>query len=149
MIQTYVTTKKAMKQAWDESGIRRAITVIAAPAMLVTQVKSAAKDGYDAIQVGVGTKPAKRVAKPQSAIYTAAKLAHMPRFTRELDNAGEEYIVGSAISQPFVVGDIVNVSGTTKGKGFAGVVKRWGFSGGPKTHGQSDRLRAPGSIGQG
>jgi large subunit ribosomal protein L3 len=149
MLNTYITTKKAMTQAWDKAGVRHAVTILSAPPILVTAVKTAGQHGYEAIQVGLGSQTAKRLRQPQVKAYQQQKLPHLPKATREIKTPSGDYAVGSALTQPFAIGDIVKVKGTTIGRGFAGVVKRWGFAGGPKTHGQSDRHRAPGSIGQG
>jgi large subunit ribosomal protein L3 len=120
---------------------------------VVTQVKSNEKDGYAAVQIGFGTIATKHVTKPlkghlklESAAVTA------PRYSREIKTTTDDALeLGSTVkaSDIIKVGDKVNVTGTTKGRGFAGAMKRWGFKGGPKTHGQSDRARAVGSIGQG
>jgi large subunit ribosomal protein L3 len=115
---------------------RRGVTKIALMPMTVSQLKSVEKDGYAAIQVGFG-KPKKHTKR------TVNK-------NREL--SFEEGMEKGTIISPkdvVTVGSICDIQGTSKGKGFAGVVKRWNFAGGPRTHGQSDRLRAPGSIGQG
>jgi large subunit ribosomal protein L3 len=115
---------------------RRGVTKIALYPMTVTQLKNQDKDGYSAIQVGFGA-PKK---------HTRRKVNK----NREIGFV-EGLEVGSVINPVDVVsvGSICDIQGTSKGKGFAGVVKRWNFAGGPRTHGQSDRLRAPGSIGQG
>lgn len=115
---------------------RRGATKIALYPMTVTQLKNADKDGYSAIQVGFGA-PKK---------HTQRKVSK----NREIEFV-EGLEVGSVINPADVIsiGSICDIQGTSKGKGFAGVVKRWNFAGGPRTHGQSDRLRAPGSIGQG
>jgi len=115
---------------------RRGATKIALFPMTVTMLKSQDKDGYISAQVGFD-KPKKR---------SSAKFGKH----REIAHT-EDLELGSIITPKDVVsvGSIVSIQGTSKGKGFAGVVKRWNFSGGPRTHGQSDRLRAPGSIGQG
>lgn len=150
MVINYATTKKAMKQAWDKAGKRLAITVVKAEPVVVVQVKSQEKDGYQAVKVGIGTQKSTRLAKSQVAYYEKLKLKSMPRSTKELKPAADAaFEVGSTIKHSFMVGDIVNAQGITKGRGFAGAIKRWGFHGGPKTHGQSDRHRAVGSIGQG
>lgn len=115
---------------------RRGVTKIALYPMTVSQIKSAEKDGYSAIQVGFGA-PKKHTKRKVNKNREIA-------FTEDLS-------VGSVINPKDVisVGTVCDIQGTSKGKGFAGVVKRWNFAGGPRTHGQSDRLRAPGSIGQG
>ncbi|MBN2355198.1 50S ribosomal protein L3 [candidate division KSB1 bacterium] len=142
--------KIGMTRVFDEAGNVVAATVIEAGPCYVTQVKTVEKDGYKAIQVGFGEKKEKRVNKPL--------LGHMKksgkgpfavvRELRDFDN-GEPVKVGDAIKADiFSVGDVVKVTGVSRGLGFQGVVRRHHFRGGPKTHGQSDRLRAPGSLGQ-
>ena len=128
------------------------VTYVKAGPCVVTQIKKQDKDGYWAVQLGFGEKKIKNVTKPlQGHLRGAIKDNKAPRFLREVKLDKEpEFKVGEAIlaSDIFQIGDVVAVTGTSKGKGFAGVVKRWHFAGGPKTHGQSDRQRAPGSIGQ-
>jgi large subunit ribosomal protein L3 len=119
---------------------------------VVTQVQTPEKDGYWAVQLGFGERKIKNVTKAlQGHLKGAIKDKKAPRFLREVRmpedpglKVGDEVI----LTDVFKVGDYVAVVGTSKGKGFQGVVKRWGFAGGPRTHGQSDRERAPGSIGQ-
>lgn len=115
---------------------RAGVTKISLYPMTVTQLKSKDLDGYEAIQVGFGA-PKKHSRRQVGK-------------NREL-SFNEDLKLGAIISPKDVVsvGSICQIQGTSKGKGFAGVVKRWNFAGGPRTHGQSDRLRAPGSIGQG
>jgi large subunit ribosomal protein L3 len=153
--------KVGMTQIFTEDGTAVPVTVIQAGPCHVTQVKTVESDGYDAVQVGfLETKPT-RVNKPQrghlgmlkpDAKHPVRKTGpEIPpvRFFREFrTKTSGEYKVGQQITvEQFEAGDKVDVTGTTKGRGFAGVVKRYGFGGGPKTHGQSDRWRAPGSIG--
>jgi len=141
-----------MSQTFIE-GTRVPVTYIKAGPCVVTQVKRQDKDGYWAVQLGFGERKIKNTTKPlQGHLKGAIKDNKAPRFLREVKLDKEpEFKMGDVISAAdiFKVGDALAVTGTSKGKGFAGVVKRWGFAGGPKTHGQSDRLRAPGSIGQG
>lgn len=155
MIKTILGSKKEMNQAFVE-GRRVCVTKILAGPCVVTQVKNPDKDGYWAIQIGFGSKKLKNIKKPLQGHLkkiiegkNAPDFLHEIRFSKEPERVkGEVFKVGDKIllSDIFKKGDIVNVSGRSKGKGFAGVVKRWKFSGGPKTHGQSDRQRAPGSI---
>lgn len=150
MVTNYITTKKTMKQAWRLDGKRLAITVVKADPAVVVQVKSSEKDGYSAVKVGVGSQRTSRLPKSLTSYYEKINLKVFPRKTKELTpNEGSSFEIGTMITQPFVVGDVVNAQGITKGRGFTGAMKRWGFHGGPKTHGQSDRARAVGSIGQG
>ncbi len=138
--------KLGMTQIFDTDGTVHAVTVVEVQAGVVTQVKTAAKDGYAAIQVGYGER--KRVNKPMRGHFK--KLGDF-RVLREFRVRGEgEYSVGDKVGlELFTEGDMVDVRGVSRGRGFAGGVKRHGFAGGPKTHGQSDRHRAPGSIGSG
>jgi large subunit ribosomal protein L3 len=146
--------KAAMTQAWDNAGKRMPITVIKTPAMVVTAVKTVESDGYNAVQVGLGSQKAKRVNKPlKNHLKAAVSDDNYPRYIREvkLSTNPSDYSLGQTLTVDTIlsVGDRVNVAGITRGHGFEGVMKRWGFHGGPRTHGQSDRARAPGSIGQG
>lgn len=133
-------------------------TILEIQPNLVTQVKSKdGRDGYDGIQLGYGSK--KSVKKPQLGHAKKAGIEPPIRWFREVkiedkgneDKSDESLKPGTEVTldQVFSIGDAVKVTGTSKGKGFAGVVKRHGFHGGPKTHGQSDRHRAPGAIGSG
>ena len=138
-----------------EEGVRIPVTHIAVAPAVVAQVKSMEKDGYVALQLGFG-KALRNITKPLIGHLkqTGKDQKDLPRFLREVSYTatdGESIAAGStiAVDTVFAVGDTVAVTGTSKGKGFAGVVKRHGFHGGPKTHGQSDRHRAPGSIGAG
>jgi large subunit ribosomal protein L3 len=139
-----LATKQRMTRVFGEDGRARAATVLHADPVMVTAVKSKeGKDGYAAIQLGFGAKNPKNVSK--------AVLGHTKgngyKALREFrtDTTAE---VGSTVdASTFAVGDTVQVSGLTKGKGFAGVVKRHGFHGGSRTHGQKHSEREPGSIG--
>jgi large subunit ribosomal protein L3 len=143
MIQGIVGRKIGMTQLFQDGG-EVVVTVIEAGPCFVTQVKAAAKDGYNAVQVGFGE--AKRV---NSAQKGHLKNVGQFKYLREFGMGDiESAQVGQKIDvDMFKSGDLIDVTGTSKGKGFAGVVKRHHFAGGPKTHGQSDRHRAPGSIG--
>lgn len=151
MINTILAEKGRMSQTFVE-GRRIPVTRVMAGPCVVTQVKKMDKDGYWAVQLGFGEKRIKNVSKPlQGHLKNFIKDDKAPRFLAEVRLEKEpELNVGDTIkvSDIFNVGDIIQVTGTSKGKGFAGVVKRWHFAGGPRTHGQSDRERAPGSIGQ-
>lgn len=135
-----------MTQIFDDTGEVVPVTVIEAGPCYVIQVKTNETDGYNAIQLGFERVKERKLNQPQ-----LGHLGDLPplRYLHEVrtDDAGE-YEVGQQIDVDiFSTGQRVDVTGTSKGRGFAGVVKRHGFSGGPKTHGQSDRHRAPGSIG--
>jgi large subunit ribosomal protein L3 len=133
-----------MARVFAASGEAEAVTAIEAGPCVVTQVKTAAKEGYNSAQLGFGQ--AKRLNSPRKGHL--GKLGQF-QYLREFRVADSKEIkVGDKIDVGlFKEGDLVAVTGVSKGKGFAGVVKRHGFAGGPKTHGQSDRHRAPGSIG--
>jgi large subunit ribosomal protein L3 len=138
--------KVGMTQIFSDSGQVVPVTIVEAGPCFVTQVKTDTGDEYSAIQIGFGE--AKRINKPEEG-----HLKDIPalRYLREIrtDDAAE-YERGQKLDVSiFDVGDLVDVVGTSKGKGFAGTVKRHNFRGGPITHGQSDRVRAPGSIGSG
>ena len=138
--------KLGMTQVFDQTGTLHAVTVVEVTPLTVTQVKTPPKDGYAAIQTGYGTR--KKSNKPMRGHLK--KLGDF-RMLREFKVRGEgEYALGDTINiDLFAEGDLVDVQGKSRGRGFAGGVRRWGFHGGPKTHGQSDRHRAPGSIGSG
>jgi len=151
MINTILASKRKMGQAFV-GDTRVPVTLVVAGPCVVTQIKNYEKDGYWAVQLGFGEKRIKNVTKPLKGhlkgAITDKKVA--PRFLREVPLKDKSDLkVGDQVkvSDVFKKGDLVSVTGTSKGKGFAGVIKRWGFSMGPRTHGQSDRLRAPGSIG--
>jgi large subunit ribosomal protein L3 len=141
--------KIGMSQMFDEeSGDAIPVTVIETPPCTVVQVKTSDIDGYEAVQVGFGTRKAKHITKPLKGHFKGnGDFRHLREMKVEDVSAWEVgQKVGCEIFEP---GEFVDVSGPTKGRGFAGVIKRHGFHGGPKTHGQSDRWRAPGSIGAG
>jgi len=144
MIPAIIGRKIGMTRVFRESGEVVAITAIKAGPTFVTQVRSQAKEGYNAIQLGF--EEAKRLTLPEKGhLRDIGKFRYLHEFRTEDTSSvkrGEKVDVGFLKS-----GDLVNVGGLSKGKGFAGVVKRHHFAGGPKTHGQSDRHRAPGSIG--
>ena len=149
MINGMLGRKVGMMQVFTEKGETVPVTVIAAGPCVVTQIRTSENDGYEAVQIGFEEIPARKLTKPQQGHLKAA--GTLLRYLREFkaDNV-TEHKPGDVVSvEQFQAGQKVDVSGNTKGRGFTGVVKRWGFRGGPKTHGQSDRHRAPGSIGAG
>jgi large subunit ribosomal protein L3 len=144
MVQGIIGKKLGMTQVYGEGGKVTAVTAIEAGPCVVAQVKTAEKDGYNAIQLAFGT--AKKLnAAEKGHLKNLGQFKHL----REVrTDEKETYQVGQKIDVSlFKPGDRVNITGTSRGRGFAGVVKRYHFKGGPKTHGQSDRLRAPGSVG--
>ena len=149
MIEGLLGRKIGMTQVFSAAGEAIPVTVIEVGPCVVTQIRNKERDGYEAVQIGFGEVKAKSLTKPeQGHLAGAGRLArHLREF--EADNI-EDHPVGQVLSADvFEPGQIIDVTGTSKGRGFQGVVRRHGFSGGPKTHGQSDRHRAPGSIGAG
>ena len=136
MTKGILATKVGMTQIFNEDGVLVPVTVLQAGPCAVTQVKTADNDGYSAVQVGYVDKREKLVTKPQKGHFEKAGVAPK-RFVKEFkfDNA-EEYTVGQEIKADiFAVGDKIDVTATSKGKGFAGGIKRHGLHTGPKTHG--------------
>ena len=135
-----------MTQVFDERGVVSAATLITAGPLTITQVKSIEKDGYAAVQVGFGVRKEKNINNAQKG--HTKDLGNI-RYMREFVGS-EEVKRGDTVDiSVFIPGDVVEVSAISKGKGFQGVVKRHGFSGGPRSHGQKNKERAPGSIGGG
>ncbi len=138
-----------MTSVFTQNGNTVSCTLIEAGPCYVTKVKTKETDGYDSIQLGFLERSEKGVSKPRLGAFKKHKLpvvSHLREF-RNFDEA-DKLKIGEVIKTDlFAEGDIVKVTGWSKGKGFQGVVKRHGFGGGSKTHGQSDRQRAPGSIG--
>ena len=144
MIDGIIGKKLGMTQVFGEDRIASAVTAVEAGPCFVTQVKRADKEGYSAVQLGYGE--VKKINSPQKGhLGNMGMLKHLREFRVEDTESielGQKVDVGI-----FKPGDLVDITGISKGKGFAGGVKRHHFAGGPKTHGQSDRHRAPGSIG--
>lgn len=142
--------KENMTRVFGEDGRARAGTILAADPVTVTQVKTVdGKDKYSAVQVGVGVRKTKNISKAVLG-HTKGKGYTDIREIRTPDSSFQTPEVGSLIdASTFQIGDVVQVSGITKGKGFSGVVKRHGFHGGPRSHGQKHTERSPGSIGGG
>lgn len=140
--------KLGMTTIFVENGDAIPVTVVEAGPCPVIMRKTVDKDGYDAYQVGFGVLKKSRLNKPTEGHFAKAKVEPL-KYLREIRFDDRELEVGSAVTvADFNVGERVDVKGVSRGLGFAGVIKRHGFSGGNKTHGQSDRWRAPGSIGQ-
>jgi large subunit ribosomal protein L3 len=142
--------KIGMTSLFDENGKNLPCTVIEAGPCVVTQVKSIETDGYEAVQIAYGDRSDKNVANQQLGHFKKAGTT-AKRKSIEVDGFEQDTKLGDEISVSiFTEGEFVDVSGNSKGKGFQGVVKRHGFGGvGQSTHGQHNRLRAPGSIGAG
>lgn len=149
MLKGLIGKKIGMTQIFDENGSAYAVTIIEAGPCYVTQVRQPERDGYSAVQLGFSEINSKRL--------TGGELGHLKtnelpplRFLREFRTKTPEVNVGDAVKvDVFAAGEHVDVIGTSKGKGFAGAVKRYHFKGGQATHGQSDRQRGPGSNGSG
>lgn len=139
--------KLQMTQLFDKDGRVIPVTLIQAGPCFVTQKKTADKEGYSALQIGFGEAKIKRMSKAEKGHLSKSGQNNL-KFLREYKAENSELEVGAEIKADiFQEGDIVKISGISKGKGFAGVVKRHHFAGGPATHGQKHSLRAPGSIG--
>ncbi len=150
MLKGLIGKKVGMTQIFDDAGVAIPVTIIEAGPCFVTQIRLPEQDGYSAVQLGFDEAKPKRL--------TGGQIGHLKRnnipplrFLREFREKNPEVSEGDKITvdKVFEVGEFVDVIGTSKGKGFAGAVKRYHFRGGPKTHGQSDRQRAPGSRGSG
>ena len=144
MVQGIIGRKLGMTQIFGNDGKAEAVTAIEAGPCSVIQVKTVAKEGYNAVQLGFAE--AKRLSSPQRGHL---KELGQFKYLRELrvDDSSTIEVGEQVDASLFKAGDLVDITGVSKGKGFAGVVKRHHFAGGPKTHGQSDRHRHPGSIG--
>lgn len=152
MIKNLIGTKIGMTHAYSADGRYLPVTRLMLGPCVVTQVKNMDKDGYSALQIAFGNR--RRLTKPMAQHLLKSHLKKSPLFIREIPADSTELVAVKSgdqikVSDVFMEGDIVKVKSATRGRGFQGVVKRWGFAGGPKTHGQSDRWRAPGAIGQG
>ena len=149
MFKGLIGRKVGMTQIFDDDGIAVPVTVIEAGPCYVAQVKTSENDGYSAVQLGFNETKPKRL--------TGGQLGHLKRndlppvkILREFRTSKPEVEEGAVLNADvFEAGDRVDVIGTSKGRGFAGVMKRHNFGGGPITHGQSDRQRSPGSLGSG
>jgi large subunit ribosomal protein L3 len=148
-------TKGKMTTVFTDEGMAFAATVIVATPNTITQIKTAEKEGYDAVQVGMGATLDKRVNKAQLGHAKGKALKHFREMRPRPATVGAAPDknfpeLGSAVDvSVFAVGDKVTVSAISKGRGFQGVVKRHGFHGGPRSHGQKHSERSPGSIGGG
>ena len=149
MLKGLIGKKIGMTQIFDEKGVAYPVTLIEAGPCYVTQVRSAEKEGYTAVQLGFGEANPKRLTGGQLGHLKANEIPPL-RFLREFRAEDHGLNVGDKVTvDAFAVGERVDVVGVSKGKGFAGVVKRYHFHGMNATHGTSDRNRAPGSRGAG
>jgi len=149
MIEGLLGRKIGMTQVFSSAGEATPVTVIEVGPCVVTQIRDRDRDGYEAVQIGFGDVKPKSLTKPEQGHLAGA--GRLVRYLREFNTDNiDDHEVGQVLTVDlFEPGQIIDVTGTSKGRGFQGVVKRHGFGGGPKTHGQSDRWRAPGSIGAG
>ena len=145
MFKGLIGKKIGVTQIFDENGLAVPVTLIEAGPCFVTQVRTSFRDGYSAVQLGFGEIKSKKL--------SGGELGHLKRndlpplkFLREFRSSKPEVKEGDKVDvSQFEIGKRVDIIGSSKGKGFTGAVKRYDFKGGPKTHGQSDRLRAPGA----
>lgn len=149
MLKGLIGKKIGMSQIFDERGVALPVTLIEAGPCYVTQIRRPETEGYSAVQLGFSETHPKRLTGGELGHLKGGNLPPL-RFLREFRTKSLDISVGDVMkADVFTVGERVDVIGTSKGKGFAGAVKRYHFHGGPKTHGQSDRHRAPGSNGSG
>jgi len=141
-------TKLGMTQVWDANNRVVPVTVIAAGTNVVTQVRRAETDGYSAIQVGYGEIPGRKVTKPQAGHFAKAGVTPRRQLVEIRTDDADSYELGQELSPDlFAAGEQVDITATSKGKGFAGVMKRHGFHGVSSSHGAHRNHRKPGSIG--
>jgi len=141
-------TKLGMTQMWDDNNRIVPVTVVAASTNVVTQVRKPESDGYNAIQVAFGEIDSRKVTKPEAGQFEKAGVTPRKHVAEIRTADAGSYTVGQELpADTFAAGDVIDVSGTTKGKGFAGTMKRHGFSGVGASHGAHRNHRKPGSIG--
>lgn len=144
-----VGRKSGMTRVFTDAGESIPVTVVEIESNRVSQVKSVESDGYEAVQITVGSRRASRVSKPAAGHFAKASVEAGSSVVELRNTVGAEFEVGAELSlEGFEAGQKVDVTGTSKGKGFAGGVKRWNFRTQDATHGNSLSHRAPGSIGQ-
>jgi large subunit ribosomal protein L3 len=150
MFKGLIGRKVGMTQVFDEDGVALPVTVIEAGPCYVTQIKTNDSDGYSSVQIGFEEVKPKRLTRGQLGHLERNNLPPLKILREFKANTTDEIAEGDVLKvDVFEKDERVDVVGTSKGRGFAGVVKRYHFAGGPKTHGQSDRWRAPGSLGSG
>ena len=141
-------TKLGMTQTWDENNKIVPLTVVSAATNVVTAVRKVETDGYNAVQVGYGEIDGRKVSKPDAGQFTKAGVTPRRHLVEIRTADAASFAAGQELSvETFAAGDIIDVSGTSKGKGFAGVMKRHGFAGVSASHGAHRTHRKPGSIG--
>ena len=141
-------TKLGMTQIWDENGVLRPVTVVRVDTNVVTQVRTIETDGYEAVQLAFGDIDASKVTKPLAGHFAKAGVEPRRHVAEVRTSLASEFTPGQELAaDTFEVGQLVDVTGTSKGKGFAGVMKRHGFAGVGASHGAHRNHRKPGSIG--
>lgn len=149
MFKGLIGKKIGMTQIFNEEGLAIPVTIIEAGPCYVTQIRTLEKEGYSAVQLGYEEVHSKKLTKGELGHLKRSNIPPL-RFLREFSAKSPELKVGEKVDvRSFSVGERVDVVGTSKGRGFAGGVKRYHFKGGPRTHGQSDRERAPGARSSG
>ncbi|GAB3863957.1 50S ribosomal protein L3 [Nocardioides maradonensis] len=147
-VKGLVGTKLGMTQVWDENNRVVPVTVVAAPTNVVTQVRQPEPDGYNAIQIGYGEIEGRKVNKPQAGHFAKAGTTPRRHLVEIRTADASTYEIGQELPvDTFEVGEAIDVTGTSKGKGFAGTMKRHGFAGVSASHGAHRNHRKPGSIG--
>ena len=137
-----------MTQIWDENGVLRPVTVVRVDTNVVTQVRTIETDGYEAVQLAFGDIDARKVTKPLAGHFAKAGVAPRRHVAEVRTSLASEFTPGQELAaDTFEIGQLVDVTGTSKGKGFAGVMKRHGFAGVGASHGAHRNHRKPGSIG--
>ena len=140
--------KLGMSQVWDENGFFVPVTLVDVSTNVVTAVKSEESDGYKAVQLGYGQVDPTKVTKPLAGHFAKAGVTPRRHLAEVRTDNAEEFEPGQALTaELFPEGTLVDVTGTTKGKGFAGTIKRWGFKSYRRTHGSHKNERRPGSVG--
>ena len=140
-------TKLGMTQIWDENGVLRPVTVVRVDTNVVTQLRTVENDGYEAVQLAFGELKENKVTKPMAGHFAKAGVSPR-RHVAEIRTSVEGLELGQELTaEVFADGELVDVTGTTKGKGFAGTIKRWGFKSYRRTHGSHKNERRPGSVG--
>ena len=148
IVKGILGTKLGMTQLWDENNKVVPVTVIQAGPCVVTQVRTPETDGYNAVQLGFGAIKAKKVTKPAAGHFAKADVTPRKNLVELRTADASEFTLGQELTADlFADGEIVDVTGTTKGKGTAGVMKRHGFAGLSASHGVHRKHRSPGSIG--
>lgn len=140
--------KLGMSQVWDENGFFVPVTLVDVSTNVVTAVKSEESDGYKAVQLGYGQVDPTKVTKPLAGHFAKAGVTPRRHLAEVRTDNAEEFEPGQELTaELFLEGTLVDVTGTTKGKGFAGTIKRWGFKSYRRTHGSHKNERRPGSVG--